>query len=389
MTKRDYYEILGISKDAGQDEIKKAYRKLAIKYHPDKNPGNAEAEESFKEAAEAYEILRDEQKRAAYDRFGHAGAGAYGGGGGFSGGGMSMDDIFSRFGDIFGGGGGDPFDSFFGGGRSGGGRRRTVYKGTNLRVKVKVTLQDVAAGVEKKLRLKKYLSCETCSGSGAKGGDSFSTCSTCQGSGQVRQVSNTFLGQMVTASTCPTCQGEGRVITSRCDVCHGEGRVHGEEVVTVKLPPGVKDGVQLSVSGRGNAAPRGGIAGDLIVVIEEIEHKYLKRDGSNVMFDLHIGFADAALGTEKEIPTIDGMVKIDIPAGTQGGKIFRLKHKGVPRLENGLKGDQLIHVNIYVPRAFTNQEKKILKELSKSENFQPKAESDEKGFFEKVKEMFS
>lgn len=386
MAKRDYYEVLGISKDATDVEIKKAYRKLAIKYHPDKNPENSEAEEKFKEAAEAYEVLRDQQKRAQYDRYGHAGMGARGGFGGGAGGGMSMDDIFSQFGDIF-GDSGSPFDSFFGGGGRTRGRR--VQKGTNLRVKVKMTLEEIANGTEKKLRLKKQTACDTCGGTGAKNQQSFSTCSTCQGSGQVRQVSNTFLGQMYTTSTCPTCGGEGRVITAKCETCFGEGRTMGEEVISVKIPAGVRSGVQLTVRGKGNAAPKGGIPGDLIVVIDEQEHEVLQRDGNNVIYDMRISMPDAALGTEVEVPTLDGKVKVDIPSGTQGGKVFRLKGKGIPALENGLKGDQLIYVNIWVPKNLSTEEKKTLRHLRESDNFKPQPQNGEKGFFERVKEMFS
>jgi molecular chaperone DnaJ len=385
MAKRDYYDILEVGKSASADELKKAYRKMAIKYHPDKNQGDHEAEEKFKEAAEAYEVLSDPDKRARYDRFGHAGMGNQGG---FGGQGMNMDDIFSQFGDIFGGEGGfNPFESFFGGGRGNGGRR--VFKGSNLRVKVKMNLQEIANGVEKKLKLKKQVTCEACKGSGADKPNAHKTCPTCQGQGQVRRVSNTFLGQMYTTSTCPECNGEGRIITSRCGSCHGEGRVNGEEVINVNIPAGVVEGMQLSMSGKGNAAPKGGIPGDLIIVVEEEVHPLLRREGTNVVYDLNINFADAALGTSVEVPTIDGRAKIDIPAGTPSGKMFKLRNKGIPELESRGRGDELIFVNVWVPSKLSSDEKAMLEKLRESENFKPKHSKEEKSFFDKVKEMFS
>lgn len=385
--KRDYYEILGVERNASEAEIKKAYRKLAIKYHPDKNPGDVEAEERFKEAAEAYEVLRDPNKRSRYDQFGHSGLG--GNGSGF-GGGMSMEDIFDHFGDIFGNrGGGDPFESFFGGRRSSTRGSRRVFRGSNLRIKVKLTLDEIANGVTKKIKVKKYINCDQCGGTGAETSSDYKVCDVCGGSGQIKRVTNTFLGQMYTTSTCPNCHGEGRVIAKKCHKCHGEGRVSETEVVSINIPGGVRDGVQLNVSGKGNAAPKGGIPGDLIVLIEEIEHEQLKRDGDNIVFDLYLNFIDAALGTEKEIPTIDGKVKINIPAGTQGGKIFRLKNKGIPSLEGSGRGDQLIHVNIWVPKHLTKEEKKILESLRNAENFVPSPSEEDKGFFDKVKEFFN
>ncbi|MCB0737222.1 MAG: molecular chaperone DnaJ [Bacteroidetes bacterium] len=386
MSKRDYYEVLGVDKNATKDEMKKAYRKLAIKFHPDKNPDDKDAEEKFKEAAEAYEVLSNDDKRARYDRYGHQGlGGGFGGGSG----GMNMDDIFSRFGDMFGdfgGGGGSPFDSFFGGG---GGRRSRTTKGSNLRLKVKLNLSEIANGVTKKIKLKKMVSCGTCGGNGAANASAVHTCGTCAGSGQVRRVTNTILGQMATASTCPECQGLGKVIKDKCRTCHGDGRVQGEEVVEIQIPAGVRDGVELSVSGKGNAAPRGGINGDLRVIIEEEEHETLTRDGNNVMYDLHVSFADAALGTDVDVPTIDGKARISIPAGTQGGKIFRLKHKGIPDLNGYSKGDQLIHVNIWVPKKLNSEEKKLIEKLRGSTNMTPDPDKHEKSFFDKVKEMFS
>ncbi|MCI0921404.1 molecular chaperone DnaJ [Sphingobacterium rhinopitheci] len=383
MSKRDYYDVLGVSRQADAAEIKSAYRKAAIKFHPDKNPGDTVAEENFKEAAEAYEILSNPEKKARYDQFGHnANAGGFGGGGGS----MNMDDIFSQFGDIF-GGGGNPFESFFGGGgRSSGGRR--VQKGTNLRIKVKLTLEEIAKGVEKKVKVNKQIVCHTCDGSGAKDKSSFHTCKTCGGAGSVRRVTNTILGQMQTTSTCPTCNGEGVEITAKCTTCKGDGLERGEETISINIPAGVSEGMQLSMSGKGNAAPRGGIAGDLIILIEEVPHESLKRDGLNIIYDLYINFADAALGTSVEVPTIDGKAKIKIDAGTQGGKILRLKGKGIPEVNSYHKGDQLIYVNIWTPKAVSSEERDILEKLKDSANFKPQPGKSEKSFFERIKEYF-
>jgi molecular chaperone DnaJ len=381
MAKRDYYDVLGVSKNAEQAEIKSAYRKLAIKYHPDKNPNNKEAEEKFKEAAEAYEVLSNPEKRQRYDRFGHAGNSASGG----YGGGMNMEDIFSNFGDIF--GGGNPFESFFGGGGQSRGGRRAV-KGTNLRIKVKLTLEEIAKGVEKKIKVNKQVVCKTCDGSGAKDRSSTSTCRTCGGTGSVRRVTNTILGQMQTTSTCPTCNGEGVEITAKCTTCHGEGLVRGEETISINIPAGVSEGMQLSMSGKGNAAPRGGVPGDLIILIEEIPHEILKRDGNNVIYDLYISFVDAALGASIEVPTIDGKAKIKIDPGTQGGKILRLKGKGIPEVNSYHKGDQLIYVNVWTPKALSQTEREQLEKLRESPNFKPQPGKNEKSFFERVKEFF-
>lgn len=389
MSKKDYYEILGISKTASQDEIKKAYRKVAMQYHPDRNPGDKTAEEKFKEAAEAYEILSDADKRAQYDRFGHqAFSPGRGGGGGFSSGGMNMDDIFSQFGDIF--GDDSPFGSFFGGGnaRRSGGRARGT-RGSNLRVKIKLNFEEIAKGATKTIKVKKYVPCNTCSGSGAKDKNSVQACTACGGSGQVKRVQNTFLGQMQTVITCPTCNGEGSVVTSKCGPCKGEGRVYGEETVTIDIPAGVQEGMQLSVGGKGNAGERGGSAGDLIVLIEEEAHPQLHRDGLNVAFDLHISIPDAVFGTQVEVPTIDGRAKIKIPAGTQSGKIFRLKGKGFPNVNSYEKGDQLIQVNVWTPQHVSSEEKAILEKLQLSQNFTPKPDKTDKSFFDKVREMFS
>jgi molecular chaperone DnaJ len=384
-TKRDYYEILGVAKSASQDEIKKAYRKVAMQYHPDRNPNNKEAEEKFKEAAEAYEVLSDPDKRAQYDRFGHAAMGNNRGA--YSGGGMNMDDIFSNFGDIF---GEDIFGSFFGGNRGGGGGRRSRgTRGSNLRVKIRMTYEEIAKGANKKIKVKKYVPCGQCNGLGAKDRNAFQTCNTCGGSGQVRKVTQTFLGQMQTVTTCPTCQGEGQIITSKCGHCKGEGRVYGEEMVSIDIPAGVGEGMQLSMSGKGNAGERGGAPGDLLILIEEEPHPELQRDGLNIAFDLHISFPEAVFGTQVEVPTIDGKAKIKIPPGTQSGKIFRLKGKGFPSVNSYEKGDQLIHVNVWTPQHVTAEEKAMLEKLQSADNFQPNPEKSEKGFFEKVRDIFS
>ncbi|ULQ50666.1 molecular chaperone DnaJ [Flavihumibacter fluvii] len=383
-TKRDYYEILGVAKSASADEIKKAYRKVAMQFHPDRNPGDKAAEEKFKEAAEAYEILSDADKRAQYDRYGHAGLGnttrGFGGNG-------NMEDIFSQFGDIF---GDDIFGSFFGGGGGGrGGQRSRGTRGSNLRVKLKLNFEEIAKGVTKNIKVKKHVSCSTCSGSGAKDKGSIQGCGTCGGSGQVRKVTNTFLGQMQTVTTCPTCNGEGTTITAKCGSCKGEGRIYGEETVTIDIPAGVQEGMQLNVSGKGNAGERGGMAGDLIVLIEEEQHKELQRDGLNVAFDLYISIPDAVFGTQLEVPTIDGRAKIKIPPGTQSGKIFRLKGKGFPAVNSYEKGDQLIHINVWTPQHLSADEKHMMEKLQGSANFKPNPDKNERSFFDKVREIFS
>lgn len=383
--KRDFYEILGVDKGASAEEIKKSYRKLAIKFHPDKNPDDPTAEDKFKEAAEAYSILSDEDKRRRYDQFGHAGVGgASGGGGGYGGGGFSMDDIFSQFGDIF--GDNSPFGDMFGGGRGGNGRR--VRKGSDLRIKLKLDLQEVANGVEKKIKVKRYTSCNTCGGNGAKNGTSLTNCTTCSGSGQVRKVVSTMLGQMVSTSTCPSCNGEGKIISERCDTCAGEGRQLQDDLITLNIPGGVADGMQLSMSGKGNVPTRGGVAGDLLIIIEEEDDEFLKRDGNNVVFDMHLNFVDAALGTSAEIPTIDGKARITVDAGTQAGKILRLKGKGIKDLNGYGRGDQLVHISVWTPQQLSSEEKQTLEKLRSSPNFQPKPGKNEKGFFDKMKDFF-
>lgn len=390
MSKRDYYVVLGVAKTASADEIKKSYRKIALQFHPDRNPGNKEAEESFKEAAEAYDVLSNPDKRAQYDRFGHAGMSGAGGGGGYGGHGMRMEDIFQNFGDIF---GDDMFSNFFGGGRQGGGGRRQGTRGANLRVKLKMDYTEIANGANKKIKVKKYVPCNTCHGSGAKDKGSVQTCGSCGGSGQVRRVTNTFLGQMQTVTTCPTCNGEGMTITQKCTSCKGEGRVYGEETLTMDLPAGVQDGMQLSMSNRGNAGERGGPPGDLLILIEEEKHPLLKRHELDVVYQLHISFSDAVLGTQVEVPTIDGKAKIKVPAGTQSGRIFRLKGKGFPAFQSYEKGDELVEVNIWSPQHLTHEEKEMLEKLKNSPNFNPGPEArsmkEDKGFFDKIKDAFT
>ncbi len=370
MAKRDYYEVLGVDKSAGSDDIKKAYRKVAIKFHPDKNPDDPSAEENFKEAAEAYEVLSDPEKKQRYDRFGHQGMN----GGGFGGGGagMSMEDIFSQFGDIF--GGGSPFESFFGGG----GRGR-VRKGSNLRIKLKLTLDEIAHGVEKKIKVTRKVAAD---------GVTFKSCGTCGGQGQVRKVVNTMLGQMVSTNTCPTCQGSGQVINHRPAGVDPSGLQSKDEVIEIKIPAGVSEGMQLSMSGKGNEAPLGGIAGDLLILIEEKEDEVLKRDGNNIVYDLYVNFIDAVLGTSLEVPTIDGKVKIKLEPGTQSGKILRLRGKGIKDLNGYGKGDQLIHVNVWTPKSLTKEERALLEKLKDSPNFKPNPSKSDKSFFERMKEFF-
>ncbi|EAP86010.1 molecular chaperone DnaJ [Croceibacter atlanticus] len=375
--KEDYYDILGISKGASDAEIKKAYRKKAIKYHPDKNPGNEEAEAMFKKAAEAYEVLRDPQKRARYDQYGHQ---AFDGSGGFGGGGMNMDDIFSQFGDIFGGafGGGGGGFSGFGGGFGGGGQRRV--KGSNLRIRVKLTLEEIANGVEKKIKVKRKKQAE---------GTTFKTCTTCNGSGQVTRVTNTILGRMQTAATCNVCNGAGQIVESKGSGADAQGMTTVEETVSIKIPAGVVDGMQLKVTGKGNEAPGNGIAGDLLVAIEEKEHPNLQREGDNLHYDLYISFSEAALGASKEIDTVTGKVRIKIDEGTQSGKILRLRGKGIPSINNYGKGDLLVHVNVWTPKTLNKEQKEFFERMQNDENFIPNPEGGDKSFFEKVKDMFS
>jgi molecular chaperone DnaJ len=380
MGKRDYYEVLGVSKEATKDEIKKAYRKQALKYHPDKNPGDRKSEENFKEAAEAYEVLSNDEKKARYDRYGHAGMGNNGGG--FSGQGMTMDDIFSSFGDIFG-------DAFGGFGGFGGARRgRRENKGSNLRVKVKLTLQEIAAGAEKKIKVNKYDTCDSCGGTGAADASSLSTCTTCRGSGHVTRLTNTMLGQMQTTSVCPSCGGEGKTITKKCITCYGEGVVQKEEIIKINIPAGVGKGMQMTVGGKGNAPRRGGVNGDLLVVIDEEEHPELIREGNDLIYNLFISIPDAVLGTHVEVPTVDNNVKIKIEPGTQSGKILRLRGKGLPEVNGYGRGDLLVNVNVWIPKNINKDELKIFEKFKDSDSFTPDPDKNDKGFFERMKGYF-
>ena len=377
MEKRDYYEVLGVEKNASADEIKKAYRKKAIQYHPDRNPGDKEAEEKFKEAAEAYDVLSNPEKRARYDQFGHAGmSGAAGNGGPFGGfgGGMSMDDIFSMFGDIFGGHGG--FGGFSGFGGGGGNTQQRYHRGSDLRVKVKLTLKEISTGVEKKFKLKKYVPCPHCHGSGAEGNSGVETCPTCKGTGSVIRNQQTILGTMQTRTTCPTCGGEGHIIKNKCKECGGEG-----------IPKGVAEGMQLSMSGKGNAGKHNGVPGDLLILVEEEPDKELIRDENDLIYNLLLNFPTAALGGTVEIPTIDGKVKVKIEPGTQPGKVLRLRNKGLPSVNGYGTGDLLVNVSIYVPETLSKDEKKALEEMEKSDNFQPNTSVKEK-IFRKFKNLF-
>ncbi|SHG17196.1 molecular chaperone DnaJ [Flagellimonas flava] len=370
--KEDFYDILGISKSASAAEIKKAYRKKAIEFHPDKNPGDAKAEEMFKKAAEAYEVLSDPDKRAKYDQFGHA---AFEAGGGFGGGGMNMEDIFSQFGDIFGSAFGGGFSGF---GGFGGGQRRV--KGSNLRIRVKLTLEEVANGVEKKVKVRRKVQAD---------GVTYKTCPTCNGSGQVTKITNTILGRMQTATTCTTCGGAGQSIDKRPAGADAQGLTVEEETVSIKIPPGVEDGMQLKVSGKGNDAPGNGVPGDLLVAIETVEHSTLKREGDNLHYDLYISFSEAVLGSSKEIDAVGGKVRIKLEPGIQSGKILRLRGKGISSINGYGSGDLLVHVNVWTPKELNREQKEFFERMQNDENFTPKPEKSDKSFFEKVKDMFS
>ena len=373
MAKRDYYEILGVTKGASASEIKKAYRKKALQYHPDKNPGDKEAEAKFKEAAEAYEVLSDADKKARYDQFGHS---AFEGAGGFGGGGMNMEDIFSHFGDIFGGHFGGGFSGF--GGGFGGGQRRV--KGSNLRIRVKLSLEDIANGVEKKVKVRRKVQAP---------GTTYKTCSNCNGSGQVTRITNTILGRMQTSTTCPSCNGAGQTIDKKPSDADSQGLKIVEETVSIKIPAGVVDGMQLKVTGKGNDAPGNGISGDLLVAIEEAKHPTLQREGDNLHYDLYISISDAALGASKEIDTVTGKVRIKIEPGVQSGKILRLRGKGIPSINGYGKGDLLVHINVWTPKKLSKQQKEFFESMQADENFIPKPQIGDKSFFEKVKDMFS
>lgn len=379
MAKRDFYEILEVGKNASKEELKKAYRKQALKFHPDRNPGDKTAEHKFKEAAEAYEVLSNDEKRQIYDQYGHDGINQMGAGGHHH---MDMDDIFSSFGDIFSGFG----FSGFGRGSRGQGRQH-VARGSNLRVRVKLTLEEIAEGVEKKIKVKRYVSCHHCGGTGAADSNSVKTCTTCHGQGKVTRVANTILGQMQTASTCPTCGGKGKIITKKCTKCYGDGIVKQDDVVEINIPAGVAEGMQLSISGKGNAPAGGGINGDLLVLIEEEKHPQLIRNDNDLLYNLHISVPDAILGTPVEIPTLNSKVKVKIEAGTQAGKILRLRGKGLPDVQGYGRGDLLVKVNVYIPKNISKDEKRILEQLKKSKNFDVH-ESEDKSFFDKVKDFF-
>ncbi len=388
MAKKDFYEVLGVPKNAGADDIKKAYRKKALEYHPDRNPDDKSAEDKFKEAAEAYDVLSDADKRARYDRYGHAGVENNGGGGagGFQG--MDMDDILRHFGfDTE-----DVFSEFFGknrrgGGGFGGGRPRGE-RGTNLRIKVKMTLEEIAKGVNKKLKVRKQVACNTCGGSGARDKSSVETCGTCRGSGMVNRVTQTPFGVMQTAVTCPTCSGSGQTIKSPCNVCKGDGRVFGEDTIDVDIPAGVHEGIQLSMAGKGNAGAKGGGPGDLLITVEEAPHEEFTREGNNIIYELFINIADAAMGAKLEVPTLDGRARITVPPGTQSGKIFRLKDKGLPELQSYRRGDELIHVNVWIPKKFTDEERRLLEQLRDMPNFKPSPGKEDRSFFDRVKDVF-
>lgn len=383
MSKRDYYEVLEVERNSSKEDIKKAYRKKALQFHPDRNPGDKQAEENFKEAAEAYEVLSNDEKRRRYDQYGHAGMG---GAGGFGGGGMTMDDIFSHFGDIF----SDAFSGFggFGGfsGFGGGGRSQT-RKGSNLRIRVKLTLEEIASGVEKKVKVRKSVTCPDCRGSGAADSNSVSTCNVCKGSGQVTRVQRTILGAMQTTSQCSSCNGQGKIVTKPCKTCRGDGVVPEEEIIRIDIPAGVAEGMQLSVPGKGNAAPRGGINGDLIVAIEEEEHPELHREDNNLIYNLLISIPDAVNGTTVDIPTIDGQARVKIDPGTFSGKLLRLRGKGLPEVNSYSRGDLIVRVTVYIPDSVSKDERKILEKLNESPSFRPD-KNKRKSFFERFKDYF-
>ena len=391
MAKRDYYEILGVERNANPDEIKKAYRKAALKYHPDRNPNNKEAEEKFKEAAEAYEILSDDNKRHRYDQYGHEGLRPGADFHGYT----NINDIFSNFSDIFGSGfGGSIFEEVFSGGRTQSRRARgTGAAGSDLKIRLKLSMEEIATGIEKKLKVKRWKSCETCRGTGAKAGSATTTCPVCNGTGEMRQVSRSVFGQFVNISTCSNCGGEGRIIKEHCPTCGGEGRIQGETTIKVSVPAGVSDGNYIPLHGQGNAGQRGGPSGDIIVIIEEESHPIFTRANDDVILDLLISFSQAALGTDVEIPTLTGRARLKIEPGTQSGKILRMRDKGIPHLNGYGRGDQLVRVNVWVPTRLTKDDKELLKALDKNENFNPKegdkSANSDKSFFERMKGIFS
>lgn len=388
MAKRDYYEVLGVDKSASAEEIKKAYRKMAIKYHPDKNPGDKEAEEKFKEAAEAYSVLSDADKKARYDQFGHAGV--EGSGPDFSGGFGNLNDILN---DLFGGAFGGGFGGFsgFGGGFGGqrGQRQQRVYRGRDIRVRVKLTLEEIAKGVEKEISIEKNVPCSECGGKGAMNSSDIKTCPACQGSGQVQRVVNSFLGQTVTYSTCQQCGGEGKIISNPCRSCNGTGLVRKRETIKVKIPAGVEAGMQLTLQGEGHAAKNNGINGDLLVVIEEHEHANLKREGNNLYYTKVISVVDAMLGAEVSIPCLDGDYKIKVDAGTQSGEVVRLRGRGLPSVNGyGGTGDLYVKIAVWIPKRLSKEEKEIIESLRNKESFKPNPSKEDKSFFDKIKDLF-
>jgi len=382
--KRDYYEVLGVSKSASPEEIKKAYRQKAIQYHPDKNPGDKEAEEKFKEAAEAYDVLSNPDKKARYDQFGHAGMSGSGFGGG---GGFSMDDIFSQFGDIFGGFSGfSGFGGFGGGGRGG---RRATPRGSDMRIRVKLTLSEIAHGVEKKVKLNKAVQCPDCHGKGAVSDSDIRTCEYCNGTGVVTKLTQTILGQMQSTSPCPHCGGEGKRVVNPCKRCNGSGLIKGSEEISFKIPAGVANGMQLTVQGKGNAAKAGGVNGNLLVVIEEEPHETLQRDGNDLIYSLFISIPDAVNGCEAEIPSIDSKLKIKIDPGTQPGKVLRLRGKGLPDINGYGVGDLLVYIQVWIPKKVTKEEKALIDKLKESDSFKPNPEKEDRNFFDRVRNMFN
>lgn len=378
MAKKDYYQVLGIQRGATAEEIKKAYRQLALKYHPDKNPGNLKAEEQFKEVAEAYEVLSNPEKRQQYDQLGSTGRRrkSYGRSQTYT-----TEDIFSQYGDIF---EGTPFETFFQGGKS----QTRTRQGSDLQITLKLTLQEVATGSEKKIKIKRYVTCKSCKGNGAQHGTALSTCASCKGTGEIRRVANTLLGQVMTQTICNVCHGTGKAITTPCDSCKGEGRVYAEELLSINIPAGVRQGMQLSLEGKGNVPPHGGIPGNLFVIIEEKEDPFLKREGNNIYYQLHISFLEAVFGVEKEVPTLQGTTKIKLEPGTQSGKMLRLYNKGVKNIQGYGQGDLLIHIQVWTPEKLTKEEKATLETLKNSPNFVPNPGKQEKTFFEKFKSLF-
>lgn len=386
MTKRDYYEVLGVSKSATPDEIKKAYRKKAMEFHPDRNPGNKEAEDKFKEAAEAYDVLSNPDKKSRYDQFGHAGLNGSAGAGGFDA--SDLGSIFEHFGNIFGGGFGGGFSDIFGGGFGSGRGRKVVRRGQDIRVNVKLTLEEIAKGVTKKIKIPKQVPCTECGGTGAKDKSSISTCPTCKGTGQVVQQQRSMFGIIQQATVCPQCHGSGEIIKDKCTHCHGTGTVKGEEVVEIKIPAGVMHGMQLRERGKGNAAPNGGENGDLLVAINEIEHERFERDGNNLYLNYFISFPQAVMGAEVEIPLLEGKAKVKLHAGTQSGQVLRLQGKGLPEVNSYAVGDLIVNVNVWVPKSLTKEEKAMMEKLAESDNFSPAPSKKEKSFFSRVNKIF-